>query len=116
MPTASRLPPSSCTRTGLETISLLTPRVEPGSSVSAGSGQRTPVVVSPVAGPPSAMQREHGAGRAGQRDVVAGVDGDGARRADAGVEPERREARSSQQHELREVVIEALAAAAADRR
>ena len=55
MPTTSSDPPVSSTLTGPETISLLTPRVEPGSSVSARSGQRRPPVVMPRAAPPSAI-------------------------------------------------------------
>ena len=108
------MPPVTATRTGPETISLLTPRVEPGSSVSARSGQRRPSVVIPRRGPAERDQREHGAGRAGQRHALAGVDGDRAGGADAGVEAQRREARRREQDELGEVVIEAGAAPAAD--
>ena len=106
----------SSTRTGPETISLLTPRVEPGSSVSARSGQRRPVVVMPTAGPPSAISVSTAPGRARERHALAGVDGHGARAPMRASRRKRSEARRRQQHELGEVVIEARAAAAADDR
>ena len=112
VPTTSSEPPVSSTRTGPETISLLTPRVEPGSSVSARSGQRRPPVVMPARGPPSAISVSTAPAPL-QRDALARVHRQRAGRTDAGVELQRREARGRQQHELGQVVVEARAAPAA---
>ena len=95
--------------TGPETISLLTPRVEPGSSVSPRSGQRRPLGRDAARRPAEREQRQHGARLARQRDGLAGVNRNGARRADARVDVQRRVARRRQQHELGEVVVEARA-------
>ena len=105
----------SSTRTGPDTISLLTPRVEPGSQRLAAQRPAQPVGRDAARGPAEGDQREHGTGllRAAPPPSPAWI-GDGARGSDARVEVQRREARRRQQHELGEVVIEARAAAAAD--